>query len=74
MGKDLVHVPVSYSDRLLPGEGRVDWFGLMQTLQECEFDGYVTMDIGLDSRLADPDKIARDGIKVFKGRGIKAKL
>jgi fructoselysine 3-epimerase len=66
MGKDLVHIHVSDSDRLLPGEGRVDWFGLMQTLQECEFDGYVTMEIGLDSRLADPDKIARTALKFLK--------
>ena len=57
MGKDLVHVHFSDSNRLLPGEGRVDWFGLMQTLQECEFDGYVTMELGLDSRVADPAQL-----------------
>ena len=66
MGNDLVHVHVSDSDRLLPGEGRVDWFGLMQTLQECQFDGYVTMELGLDSRSADPDKIARTALKFLK--------
>src|SRR5258708_14250140 len=66
MGKDLVHVHVSDSNRLLPGEGRVDWFGLMQTLKEYQFDGYVTMELGLDSRLADPDKIARTALKFLK--------
>jgi fructoselysine 3-epimerase len=66
MGKDLVHVHFSDSNRLLPGEGRVDWFGLMQTLQECEFDGYVTMELGLDSRVADPDQIARTALKFLK--------
>lgn len=44
----------------------MDWFGLMQTLQECQFDGYVTMELGLDSRLADPDKIARTALKFLK--------
>jgi protein FrlC len=66
MGKDLVHVHVSDSDRLLPDEGRVDWFGLMQTLQESQFDGYVTMEIGLHSRSADPDNIARTALKFLK--------
>ena len=66
MGKDLVHVHFSDSNRLLPGEGRVDWFGLMQALQECEFDGYVTMELGLDSRVADPDQIARTALKFLK--------
>jgi hypothetical protein len=66
MEKELVHVHFSDSNRLLPGEGRVDWFGLMQTLQECEFDGYVTMELGLDSRVADPDQIARTALKFLK--------
>jgi len=66
MGSDLVHVHVSDVDRLLPGEGRVDWFGLMQTLQEYQFEGYVTMELGLDSRLVDPDKIARTALKFLK--------
>jgi fructoselysine 3-epimerase len=66
MGSDLVHVHVSDVDRLLPGEGRVDWFGLMQLLQEHQFDGYVTMELGLDNRLVDPDKIARTALKFLK--------
>ena len=66
MGKDLAHVHVSDSDRLLPGDARVDWLGLMQKLQECQFDGYVTMEIGLGSRSADPDKIARTALKFLK--------
>jgi protein FrlC len=72
MGKDLVHIHVSDSNRLLPGEGRVDWFGLMQTLQECRFDGYVTMELGLDSRLADPDQIAKTALKFLKEATIRS--
>ena len=66
IGEDLVHVHVSDSNRVIPGEGRVDWIGLMQALNECAYDGYVTMEIGLDSRTADPDRIARTALKFLK--------
>ena len=65
-GKDLVHVHVSDRNRVLPGEGRVDWIGLMQALKEYFFDGYVTMEIGLDSRSADPDQIARTAVNFLR--------
>lgn len=66
MGKDLVHIHVSDRNRVLPGEAQVDWVGLMQALKEYVFDGYVTMEIGLDSRSADPDQIARTALKFLK--------
>ena len=67
MADDLVHIHVSDSDRVIPGEGRVDWIGLMQALNECGYEGYLTMEIGLDSRTADPDQIARIALKFLKG-------
>jgi protein FrlC len=67
IGKDLVHVHASDKDRLLPGEGRVDWPGFMQALLEAKFDGFVTMEIGIDSRLSDPDQIARTALSFLKG-------
>ena len=66
MRDDLVHIHVSDSNRVIPGEGRVDWIGLMQALNECGYDGYLTMEIGLDSRTADPDQIARTALKFLK--------
>jgi fructoselysine 3-epimerase len=66
MGGDLVHVHVSDKDRLLPGEGQVDWVGLMQVLRECCFGGFITMEVGLDSRSADPDRIARTALAYLK--------
>ena len=66
MRDDLVHIHVSDSNRVIPGEGRVDWIGLMQALTECGYDGYLTMEIGLDSRTADPDQIARTALKFLK--------
>jgi protein FrlC len=67
MREDLVHVHISDSGRVIPGEGRVDWIGLMQALNECEYSGYLTMEIGLDSRAADPDQIARTALRFLKG-------
>jgi protein FrlC len=67
MRDDLVHVHVSDSDRVIPGEGRVDWIGLMQTLNECGYSGYLTMELGLDGRAADPDQIARTALRFLKG-------
>jgi fructoselysine 3-epimerase len=67
MRDDLVHIHVSDSNRVIPGEGRVDWIGLMQALNECGYNGYLTMEIGLDSRTADPDQIARTALKFLKG-------
>jgi protein FrlC len=67
MREDLVHVHVSDSNRVIPGEGRVDWIGLMQALNECGYGGYLTMEIGLDSRAADPDQIARAALTFLKG-------
>jgi fructoselysine 3-epimerase len=67
MREDLVHIHVSDSNRVIPGEGRVDWIGLMQALNECAYSGYLTMEIGLDSRTADPDQIARTALRFLKG-------
>ena len=53
-------------NRVLPGECRVDWVGFMQALKEFGFNGYVTMELGLDSRSADPDQIARTALKFLK--------
>jgi fructoselysine 3-epimerase len=66
MGGDLVHIHVSDKNRVLPGEGNVDWVGLMQVLRECGFAGFITMEVGLDSRSADPDRIARTALAYLK--------
>jgi len=39
----------------------------MQALNECGYGGYLTMEIGLDSRAADPDQIARTALRYLKG-------
>jgi protein FrlC len=71
MGKDLVHIHVSDKNRVLPGEGQVDWVGLLQVLRESDFDGFITMEVGLDARSADPDRIARTALAYLKDVEIK---
>ena len=66
MGKDLVHIHVSDKNRVLPGEGQVDWVGLLHVLRESDFDGFITMEVGLDARSADPDRIARTALAYLK--------
>ncbi len=66
MRDDLVHIHISDEDRMLPGKERVDWVGLLQALRECAFEGYLTMELGLDSRSADPDRLARTALKYMK--------
>jgi sugar phosphate isomerase/epimerase len=38
MGKNLVHVHVSDRNRVLPGEGRVDWVGLMASVKRIKLN------------------------------------
>src|SRR5258708_10184720 len=66
MREDLVHAHVSDSNREIPGEGRVDWIGLMHALNEGGYSGYLTMEIGLDTRTADPDQNERTALNFLK--------
>ena len=38
----------------------------MQGLRNCAFEGYITMELGLDTRTADPDYIARTALVYLK--------
>lgn len=56
---------VFYGSSSIPGEGRTDWVGPMRALKNLCLKGYLTMEIGLDSRSADQDPIARS-VKLLK--------
>lgn len=63
MGADLRHVHLADSGRAAPSDsGRADYRGLIATLAELGFDGYLTMEIGFDRRSVEPDRIARDAL------------
>jgi fructoselysine 3-epimerase len=66
MGKDLVHVHAADVNRLPPGDGVVDWYSLVRALQEANFGGYITMEIGFNSRSVEPDKFAQRAISFLK--------
>jgi fructoselysine 3-epimerase len=66
MGKDLVHVHAADVNRLPPGDGVVDWHSLLRILKETNFDGYITMEIGFNSRSVEPDKFAQRAISFLK--------
>ena len=72
MGDALLHMHASEADRLPPGPGAVDWLGVMQALKDIKYDGYITMEIGFNSRSADADAYARRALQYLKG--IEAQL
>ena len=37
-----------------PGEGVIDFVGVMQALKDIDFKGYVTMEIGFAARMSSP--------------------
>jgi len=61
MGESLVHVHVSDVDRLPPGQGGKDFRPLVKALKEIKFNGFLTQEIGFNTRSADPDVYALKG-------------
>ncbi len=66
MGRHLKHVHFADANRMPPGEGVVDWVGVMQALKDIDFDGYCTMEIGFNMRNAEPDRYARSALAYCK--------
>ena len=66
MAPHLAHVHFADTDRLPPGEGAVDWPGVLQALKDIAFDGYLTMEIGFATRRAEPDRYARSALAYLK--------
>jgi len=67
MAPHLAHVHFADIDRRPPGEGIVDWVGVMQALKDIDFNGYLTMEIGFAARRVEPDRFARSAIEYLKG-------
>lgn len=66
MAERLDHVHCADIDRKPPGEGVVDWFGVLQALKDIDFKGYLTMEIGFAARRVEPDRYARSAIEHLK--------
>jgi fructoselysine 3-epimerase len=67
MAPHLAHVHFADIDRKPPGEGVIDFVGVMQALNDIDFKGYVTMEIGFAARNVEPDRYARSAITYLKG-------
>jgi len=67
MGKNLKHIHLSDYDRLAPGQGGMDFLPVLQALKDVDFQGYVTMEVGFNSRASHPDSIARLSLEYLKG-------
>jgi protein FrlC len=67
MAPHLAHVHFADLDRKPPGEGVVDWVGVMQALNHIDFKGYLTMEIGFAARRVEPDRYARSALNYLKG-------
>ena len=65
-GKHLKHVHFADANRMPPGEGVIDWVGVMQSLKDIDFDGYCTMEIGFNMRGVEPDRYARSALAYVK--------
>lgn len=72
LGKDLVHIHCADSDRAAPGDGVVDWHGVLQAARDIGFQGHLTMEIGFHTRKADPDLYARRALAYL--RSVEAEL
>lgn len=66
MAPHLAHVHFADTDRLPPGEGAADWHGVMQALKDVGFTGHLTMEIGFNTRRAEPDRYARSAVTYLK--------
>jgi sugar phosphate isomerase/epimerase len=66
MAPHLAHVHFADIDRKPPGEGVVDWVGVMQALKDIDFKGYLTMEIGFAARRVEPDRYARSALNYLK--------
>lgn len=79
--KHLKHVHTCENDRGIPGSGHIDWKSVFDTLEDIDYDGWLTIEsfgfaLGEISAAASiwrdieriPDLIAMEGIKFLRGR------
>lgn len=66
MGSNLGHVHIADTDRLPPGMGQCDFKGVIQALKQVHYSGYLTMEVGFNTRKADPDWYARTSIEYLR--------
>lgn len=68
MADKLHHIHLSDNDRLPPGHGRCDFDGVLRALKEVNYNGYLTSEIGFNTRQADPDWYAKQNINYLNAK------
>ena len=66
MAPHLAHIHCADTDRLAPGDGEVNWRGVLQAVKDVGYDGYLTMEIGFNNRRGDPDDYAFRALSYLK--------
>ena len=66
MGKDLKHIHISDYNRLAPGQGGMDFLPVVKALKDVNFNGFITMEVGFNSRSCHPDSIAKLSLEHLK--------
>jgi protein FrlC len=68
MKEKLHHVHISDVDRLPPGQGTCNFPSVLQALQDIDYQGYLTMEVGFHTRKADPDWYAQSSIDYLRNQ------
>lgn len=66
MAPHLDHIHCADIDRKAPGDGVVDWYGVLQAAKDIDFKGYLTMEIAFAARRVEPDFYARKALTYLK--------
>ncbi|MCY9696619.1 sugar phosphate isomerase/epimerase family protein [Paenibacillus alginolyticus] len=66
MKDKLHHIHISDVDRLPPGQGTCNFDAVMRALKEIDYKGYLSMEVGFNTRKADPDWYASTSIEYLR--------
>lgn len=55
MREKLHHIHISDNNRLPPGQGNGNFDSVLKALKEIDYQGYLSLEVGFDTRKADPD-------------------
>jgi fructoselysine 3-epimerase len=66
MAAHLAHIHCADTDRRAPGDGEVNWRGVLQAVKDVGYEHYLTMEIGFNTRRGDPDSYAVRALSYLK--------
>ena len=66
MNENLKHIHMADYNRKAPGTNGCDFVEIMQALKDINYDGYITMENGFESRSSHPFVVARQSLENLK--------